>query len=467
MNNLLSRPSQEHALNAPARFEKFNLSENPFPSTPIVNKDSEDRRINGAIYESEIRRREYEQIEFAFLKQAQSDPNHLRLGYIIDTSYIGRGNGKSAFLVNLQQKINKAYCLDISDKVNKCFAVYVTPEPGGRTKTFSSFVDVFFQSILRSGIIRVCLATLRLEAIRELYPKVDLASVLRDEAALISDLNSEEWFKRRKFSLTDISIRIFQNKYLQELPADFPVFKDRNSFLGTLVTDDDFQQYFIDLKKPKQRLDFVFSDLVRFFEASSFNGAYVLVDDFERIPDFQSARQKRDFALELRSCLFDGLYANARVGFYDFLLVLHAGVPRLISDAWAASGMENRAPISPRTSSKHVVPFEKLSKEHASLLLKKYLAEYRLKKTKQGDLFPFTDEAVSKIGELSEYNAAKILKMAYDLLDKAAESDSHVLIDGNFVDENKGALDVTAEKSLPPIEDAEAVDLIKKAKSQD
>ncbi len=64
----------------------------------------------------------------------------------------------------------------------------------------------------------------------------------------------------------------------------------------------------------------MFSQMVRFFQAADFNGAYVLVDDFERIPDFQSARQKKDFALELRSVLFDGSYVNARVGFLNFLL---------------------------------------------------------------------------------------------------------------------------------------------------
>jgi len=145
---------------------------------------------------------------------------------------------------------------------------------------------------------------------------------------------------------------------------------------------------------------------VLFFQAAGFNGAYVLVDDFERIPDFQSARQKRDFALELRSCLFDGLFTNAKIGFYNMILVLHAGVQRLIEEAWAASGMENRAPISPAIDSSHVVAFEKLSEQHASLLLQKYLAEYRI--TYSGDrLSPFNDEAVRLIGEMSEYNASK------------------------------------------------------------
>ncbi|SRR5258705_12268249 len=102
MSKLLRRPSASLPTEIKGRFEKFNLAENPFPSNPFVDKNSEDKRINGDIYEIGIRTKEYDQIESIFLKQPQSDLNHLRLAYIIDESYIGRGNGKSALLVHLQ-----------------------------------------------------------------------------------------------------------------------------------------------------------------------------------------------------------------------------------------------------------------------------------------------------------------------------------------------------------------------------
>ena len=340
MNKLLRKPLEEHLLVSPARFEKFNLSENPFPSEPAVNQDSTDRRINGSIYELEIHRKEYEQVEKVFLKQPQSSPNHLRLGYIIDTSYISRGNGKSAFLINLQQRVNREYCFDISDDLNKCFAMYVRPEPGGRTKTFPKFVDVFFQSILRLGIIKECLAILRLEAITKLYPDFDLSEYLQDENSLVANLTSSDWFEQQHLEISKISEFILQNKHLQSVPAHFPLFTGRELFYSHFVSQVDFENYYRNLKRAQEKIDFVFSHLVQFFLASGFNGAYVLVDDFERIPDFQSARQKRDFAVELRSCLFDGTYTNARIGFYNFFLVLHAGVQRLIREAWATSGME-------------------------------------------------------------------------------------------------------------------------------
>jgi hypothetical protein len=460
MNKLLNKPLSVQDHDAKGKYEKFNLIENPFPSNPIVNKDSTDKRINGAIYENQIREKEYKLILNNFLKQPQKDLNHLRLGYIIDTSYIGRGNGKSAFLVNLQQEINSDFCLQLSEQANKCFAIYLTPEPGGRTKTFSSFVELFFNAILNSKIIEYCLATLRLEVIVKEYPSFDLTKYSKDDEQLILNLNTEDWFAAHGFDLCKISDDIFKNDYLQELPPTFPLFIGRNMFLRKFVKQDDFEKYFYsELKKGKERFDFIFSHMVRFFQSANFNGAYVLVDDFERIPDFQSARQKKDFALELRSCLFDGMYTNAKIGFFNIMLVLHAGVPRLISDAWAESGMENRSPISPSTTSKHIIPFEKLTPSHASLLLETYLLEYRITKLKDSDISPFSEDAIRNIGELSEYNAAKILKMAYDLLERAAEIADVRNIDAEFVMKNKGIINEAADKSIPTIQTAASTNL--------
>ncbi len=464
-NKLLNKPRKPLPEGA-GKFQQFHLAENPFPAEPTVNKDSKDKRINGNIYEMEIRQHEYEQFNTAFLKRPQADPNHLRLGYLIDTSYIGRGNGKTAFLVNLQQDINREYCLDLSEGLNKCFAIYLSPDLGGRTKTFLNFADLLFQALLSSQVIENCLASLRLEAIGQLYPDQNLDMELADEKLLVNHLNSENWFGEHNFDIVKIVRTVFKNEYLQDIPNDFPLFQERNSLIPKLVSSIDFKQHYLDLKA-KDRLDFLFSHLIRFFQAANFNGAYVLIDDFERIPDFQSARQKRDFALELRSCLFDGLYVNARLGFYNFLLVLHAGVQRLISDAWTQSGMENRAPLSPQTASRHIIPFEKLSREHASLLLKKYLAEYRTEKTTDA-LFPFTEDAVGKMGELSEYNAAKILKMAYDLLEKAVALKSTPKIDAKFVTEHIESQSLASySSSLPTIDKADTIDLQKKLVHQE
>ncbi len=462
MGRLFDKPEDLLDITQPSFFERFNLTDNPFPSVPSVNKESTDKRNNGEIFEMQIRTKEFDIISERFLTQPQSNPNHLRMGYIIDRSYIGRGNGKSAFLINLIQIINKNFALDISKGKNKCFAIYISPDSGGRTKTFISFVDSLFKAILNAGIINTCLAILRLKAIKSINPQFDYYQI--EENELVDLLNNEAWFEKNQLSLSQIDNEILKNNYLQTLPQNFPIFNNRNTFLTKILKQEDFELYYLnELKKPKDKIDFIFDDLIKIFLASDFNGAYFFVDDFERIPDFQSARQKRDFAVELRTCIFDGIYTNAKVGFINLFLVLHAGVPRLILDAWTSSGLENRAPIS-QLSFSNAITFEKLNKDHVSLLMKKYLSAYRIKPEEKETLLPFTDDVVNKMGELVEYNAAKILKMAYELLMKAASEPEITIIDEEFM---KSFLenyhDDQFEKN-PPIDSTSSIDLIEKSK---
>ena len=193
-------------------YEKFNLKENPFPSSPFVNPESNDSRTNGDIYEPSIREIEFEKIQNNLLEASQSDPNHLRLGYIEDTSYVGRGNGKSAFLLNLQRKINEDFGLSVSNQLNKCYAVTVVPKPSGKTKTFESFIDLLVDAIFQSNIIEDVLTTLRLEAILALNSDFDVDTHFKDERDLLEKLNSIEWYVNTKISLRDVDQQILKGR---------------------------------------------------------------------------------------------------------------------------------------------------------------------------------------------------------------------------------------------------------------
>lgn len=413
------RPKAELVIQK-GRYEIFNLMENPFPVFPFVNPNSNDARNNGEIYEASIRKQEYKAIEENFFKVPQSNPNHLRLGYIIDTSYIGRGNGKSAFITNIQKKINQDFALSISNELNKCFAITVVPEVSGRTKTFENFVELVAKYIFESNLIEDSLISLRLEAIMELSKNFDIDKYFSDEIDLKNKLKSPDWYLENNIDFKVVLQHIISNPFLRRLPQNFPLLS--SSSLSQLVEQSNFEEYYETLKPGKSKHEFVFTHLVNLFLAAGFNGAYIFVDDFERIPDFQSERQKKDFALELRTCLFDGLYTNAKVGFYNFILVLHAGVPRLIQSAWEQSGLDIRAPISFEGTAKNLIRFDKIKQQDAFLLVEKYLQAYRINNESTNKLYPFTEESIAKIAELSEYNASKILKMAYEVLERAIDS---------------------------------------------
>ena len=465
-NPLLQKPKDKALASAMGRYEKFKLQENPFPTEP-VNKDSFDRRINGSIFSMEIRQAEYQQIEDVFLKQPQSTLSRQRMGFIKDTSYIGRGNGKSAFLVNLMNKINSDFCLDISDGANKCFAAYVVPEGGGRTKSFYSFVDLIFDALCRSGIISTALASIRLEALQSINPVVFSQLIKEDTKTIIERMNSEQWLKKNDVDIVALALDFSTNDKLQALPEMFPLFTGGNTLFPEFVKSEHFEKYYaFELKAGRDRLDFVFSHLVQFFIGAGFNGAYLLVDDFERIPDFQSGRQKRDFAVELRSFLLDGMSISARTGFYNLFLVLHAGVPELIRDAWSLSGLENRYPLDPNVRGRHIIPFEKLNHDHVLILFKTYIHAYRTEGGAPSDIYPFTDSSIRMIGEDCEYNAGKMLRSANDLLEKAIDEGKDI-IDKEFIKRCKSATGQDEDVGIDGLDNADFTDIIDKAKKGD
>ncbi len=314
---------------------------------------------------------------------------------------------------------------------------------------------------MASGIIEDSLLSLQLEAILNLYENFDPEQNFYDENDLKEKLQSLDWYLQNNIDYTNVFRQIQTNHYLQSLPSDFPIFSC-SPLIFKQVMQQDFQEYYQTLKPGKPRIEFIFSHLVTLFLAAGFNGAYIFVDDFERVPDFQSERQKRDFALELRTCLFDGLYTNAKVGFYNLILVLHAGVPRLIQSAWEQSGLEQQSPIFFKGTSKNVIRFEKITVNDAYSLIQKYLQAYRIKPVDTHTYSPFTQEAVSKIAELSEFNASKILKMAYEVLERAV--DQNILeIDVEFVLATNEANQMTEQRQVSGISEANTKDLMKEA----
>src|ERR1700730_4613558 len=130
MNKILKKAETTIDTDVYNKYKKYSLLENPFPTMASVNESSPEKKYNGSIYEKSIREEEFKKLLTNFLEVPQGNPDHLRLGFLSDISYIGRGNGKTSFLVNLMRIINYDYCLDISKGKNKCFSVYFSPDGG-------------------------------------------------------------------------------------------------------------------------------------------------------------------------------------------------------------------------------------------------------------------------------------------------------------------------------------------------
>src|SRR5687767_10809356 len=96
-----TRKAQTSSADLNDLFGQFNLKENPFPYNPFIEPESNDPKRNGSIFDQKIRGKEFGK----FLKNFVETPltgDHNRVGYLLESSFAGRGNGKSALLVNLQ-----------------------------------------------------------------------------------------------------------------------------------------------------------------------------------------------------------------------------------------------------------------------------------------------------------------------------------------------------------------------------
>ena len=96
----------------------------------------------------------------------------------------------------------------------------------------------------------------------------------------------------------------------------------------------------------------------------------------------------------------------------------------------------------------------------------KYLSEYRITDFQRDPLFPFTLDAAQRIGELSEYNAARMLKMVNELLEKAADTSDETVVNSSFIDKNLDVIEDESNGTMPTIKRTGSIDLQKKAKGK-
>jgi len=167
----------------------------------------------------------------------------------------------------------------------------------------------------------------------------------------------------------------------------------------------------------------------------------------------------------LRTVLFDGGYLNSKIGFYDFLIALHAGVPRLIQEAWSLAGMEQRVSISGNGQARHIINFEKINDKHAIKLIKKYLSEYREDGYTGDELYPFNAKSIAVIANNSEMNISKILQSANNLIEYAIDASADDINETVVTSFFSKSSDAKPEEEAKTISSTPSINLADKVKS--
>jgi hypothetical protein len=127
-------------------------------------------------------------------------------------------------------------------------------------------------------------------------------------------------------------------------------------------------------------------------------------------------------------------------------------------ESWEKSGLNARTPLpsGKGVDDSHIIFFNNLQKNNIKELLGVYLDFYRKDKTAEKcGLFPFDENSIEKVAELSNYNTAKTLKFANILLDECAKETDRV-IDLNFIES------IMDQKRNNPDEDISSQDFLKR-----
>lgn len=454
MNKFITKPKTTPLVKE--KYERFNLTDNPFPYDPFMEPESENVRINGTIYNENIKKNEIQKISNNFFLQSL-DGNNKRLGYLIDSAYTGRGNGKSALLVHLKSLVNKDFGATVSNQENRVFAIYIKPQPSGRSAKFWQLAEEVLVQISKTNILKEVLITLKYNA---------LASMPSELEKVQDKLQTEEDFYNLLDSsfLSTHNVNEFEvNQSIIDLLVGFKI--DRTLAAEMVQMPNSLNQILIERhfklsesQKRKQIPHVLFDQLVKIFSAANFNGGYILLDEFEKIVDSQSAAERNDFAAELRFNLFEGGGMSATSGFFMMIVAMHPGVPNLLRESWEKSGLNARTPLpSSAENDLHIIFFNNLQKNNIKELLTVYLDHFRCNPnlTDKCGIYPFEESAIEKVAELANYNTAKTLKFANILLDECAKETDR-LVDLKFVES------IISQKKNNPDEDIMSSDFLKR-----
>jgi hypothetical protein len=147
-------------------YEALSLTNNPFPSDPIIRPRSTDRRTNGSIFADGCRKEVISRFEKLLLRGTDFE-NRARLALLWSEGdkESGRGTGKTALLRHFQHRINQDW--GTSEFQHAAAVIYVC-FPDQVDRMFSE--QLAWSALLdadESGLIRSASAMLRLAEIQK------------------------------------------------------------------------------------------------------------------------------------------------------------------------------------------------------------------------------------------------------------------------------------------------------------
>lgn len=363
-------------------YERYYLIDNPFPTAPILDPNSDDDRVNGKIYNPHIREAEIQSFESKIRQK-------LPLIYI-ENSEFERGVGKSALLVQQWRQLQAQ--ADMT-------SIYIRSTERLKPADFAARVierwhyeGHLWAVILQTLVLYVNenphgeIPTAGLNLFREKYPRLPQRPI---------SLHNFNVFNPKRLT-GDLAAMV------QERTGDYLSPDLAKLFFETYLTEPDkfLQSYPSILKKQKTDNIALIAGVYRWLRMGGYQYHYLFFDQFEDVVHGLSGKALITFNTELRRLI------EASMGLATITVTLHPGATQALS-THEGGDIRSIAPLD----SRHVVDVRRLTKEGAHQLALTYLEHYRLSSAAQSDpLYPFTSEAVNTIHAASQGNIRACLQ---------------------------------------------------------
>jgi hypothetical protein len=335
----------------------YGLRENPFPSMALFTPNINDPRRNGDIYDAEFRKPEEEEF-FKMFVQPENGDRPTQLGFIrLDPQAGGRGNGKSAFLHRIMQRINgqeweTEWVTNPEDPNLFCLGVHVLPEPK-KQKRIWEFARLVFETMSEQKLFAEIDKQLRAAMIINLLTEeqmTELGSLPTDE--LNKSLSSEEDFSDmlEKYGHTLSGFVDMAKSQLEKIQSATNLFLENffdNDCSLTAAWADWINKGMLgsDYRWRKEGVEWLTNGLVPVMLVAGYRRLIILLDEFEKIYISQNGRERDEFLDGLRQYFFERDSVAVKYQYITTVLTIHPSIYTYVGTNWRRVGLDNLAPL--------------------------------------------------------------------------------------------------------------------------
>ena len=328
MNNLIRKP-QASCDHRNLKYGYYGFTQNPFPFDPSVIPGSDDKRNNGTLFFEGMREQEMNDFKEKLVKS----PN--RIGILMDyAAYKGRGIGKTALLNHVKTIINNDLGFRISDEQEVLYSVYLSPNSSdGNNRSLSRMAHSLFDAMVNERLLFI--AFCRLRAFSGGITDDILAELSEDDYdRTIADDN---WLREHGADLTKMNNYIIEKLYtigFLEGSQNYRISFGYKDFLNSI------SNFHSEMEWSKKGLQLIFNKLVLLLKEAAFSNCIILLDEVEKIVQYQNFNERRAFCDDLRFYFIDGNTENSEEGFFKILITIHPNSQELLMPHWMAAGLE-------------------------------------------------------------------------------------------------------------------------------